>query len=211
MLYRRARLLLEISGVAYKQAAVAPEFDARLFALQALAAEEENDEGAALAEYWAGLAKHPQSGLLHAGLGHLYRERNELAPARAELEQAERLLPSDPLVAFELGDVKLRMGEPAQALETLNRALILDSSLLVARWSRGRAYLALGGEDNDRRALADIEAAASCDASGVLQWQLGQLYAKLGRNQEARQAEQRSLDQRHAAEQQKHAADIESP
>jgi Tfp pilus assembly protein PilF len=210
-LYRRARLLVEISGAAYKLAAVSPALDARLFALQALAAEEENDEGAALAEYRAGLAKYPESGLLHAGLGHLYRERNELQPARAELDQAERLLPSDPLVAFDLGDVELRMGEPARALEVLNRALELDSSLLVARWSRGRAYLALGGDDNNRRALADLEAAVSCDTSGVLQWQLGQLYTKLGRNQEARQAEQKSLDQRRAAEQQKRAAEVKSP
>ncbi|HEV2381969.1 MAG TPA: hypothetical protein VG206_19535 [Terriglobia bacterium] len=210
-LYRRARLLVEISGAAYKLAAASPPLDARLFALQALAAEEENDEGAALEEYRAGLAKYPQSGLLHAGLGHLYRERNQLEAARAELAVAGRLLPSDPLVAFDLGDVELRMGEPARALEMLNHALDLDSSLLVARWSRGRAYTALGGQDNDQRALEDLEAAVTCDRSGVLQWQLGQLYAKLGRNQEAREAEQKSLDLRHAAQQQKRAAEVKSP
>jgi Tfp pilus assembly protein PilF len=210
-LYRRARLLVEISGAAYKLAAASPALDARLFALQALAAEEENDEGAALEEYRAGLAKYPQSGLLHAGLGHLYRERNQLEAARAELTAAGRQLPSDPLVAFDLGDVELRMGEPTLALEMLNHALDLDSSLLVARWSRGRAYTALGGQDNDQRALEDLEAAVTCDSSGVLQWQLGQLYAKLGRNQEAREAEQKSLDLRHAAEQQKRPAEVKSP
>ena len=209
--YRRARLLVEISGAAYKLAAASPALDARLFALQALAAEEENDEGAALVEYRAGLAKHPQSGLLHAGLGHLYRERNQLEPALAELTEAARLLPSDPLVAFDLGDVDLRMGQTARALETLNHALDLDPGLLVARWSRGRAYAALGGPDNDQRALEDLEAAVTCDSSGVLQWQLSQLYAKLGRNQEAREAEQKSLDLRQAAQQQKHPAEVKSP
>ena len=209
--YRRARLLVEISGTAYKLAAASPALDARLFALQALAAEEENDEGAALVEYRAGLEKHPESGLLHAGLGHLYRERNQLEPALAQLTEAARLLPSDPLVAFDLGDVDLRMGQPTRALETLNHALDLDPTLLVARWSRGRAYAALGDPDNDERALEDLQAAASCDTSGVLQWQLGQLYARLGRSQEAREAEQRSGDQRRAAQKQKHAAEVKSP
>jgi Tfp pilus assembly protein PilF len=210
-LYRRARLLVTISGAAYKLAEASPTLAARLFALQALAAEEENDEGAAFEEYRAGLAKYPESGLLHAGLGHLYRERNELEPARTELETADGLLPSDPLVAFDLGDVELRMGQPARALEMLNRALDLDSSLLVARWSRGRAYAALGGEENERRALEDLEATVSCDTSGALEWQLGQLYAKLGRDREARAAQQKSLDQRHAAEQLKGAAQVKNP
>ena len=210
-LYRRARLLVEISGAVFKLAAASPVFDARLFALQALAAEEENDEGAALNQYRAGLARHPQDGLLHAGLGHLYRERNQLEPARAELEEARRLLPSDPLVAFDIGDVELRMGDPAGAVEMLNRALQLDSSLLVARWSRGRAYFELGGGENDRRALADLESAVSCDSSGVLQFQLSQLYARLGRNEKARQSEQKSLEQRRAAEQQKRGVEVKSP
>jgi hypothetical protein len=210
-LYRRACLLLQISEIAYRQATASPALDVRLFALQALAAEEENDEGAALTEYRTGLAKHPESGLLHAGLGHLYRERNQLEEARAELDDAERLLPADPLVAFDLGDVELRMGEPARAIEVLNRTLELDSSLLVARWSRGRAYLALGGEDNDRRALTDLEAAVGCDTSGVLQWQLSELYAKLGRSEEAHLAEQKSIEQRRAAAQRKQAAEVKSP
>ena len=122
-----------------------------------------------------------------------------------------RLIPSDPLVAFDLGDVELRRGQPARALETLNRALDLDPSLLVAKWSRGRAYAELGGPDNDERAVEDLEAAVNCDTTGALQFQLSQLYTKVGRDQEAREAEQRSRDLRQAAQQQKHAAEVKSP
>jgi len=205
-LYARARLLLGVSEEAFVQAAASPQLDARLFALQALAAEDENDEAGALGEYRSGLAKYPESALLHAGLGHLYRERNDLEAARGQLEEAWRLDPTDALVGFELGDVELRAGEPAEAIAMLNRALGLDPNLLVARWARGRAYLAAGGEGADQRALDDLQAAESCDRSGVLELQMAQLYTKLRRNAEAREAQRRSEDQRRALAATKHPA-----
>ena len=198
-LYARTRLLLGISEQAFVRAAASPQLDARLYALQALAAEDANDEGGALAEYQSGIAKYPDSALLHAGLGHLDRERNNLESARAQLEQSWRLDDTDPLVAFELGDVELRMGKPDDAIATLNRALALDPNLLVARWARGRAYLAAGGEGSDRRALEDLIAAESCDQSGVLEHQIAQLDSRLGRTAEAQEAERRSGEQRRAA------------
>lgn len=210
-LYRRARVLLEVSEAALLHASASPQLDARLYALQALAAEDENDEAGALNEYRAGLAKYPESALLHAGLGHLHRERNELEAARGELEQAWRLDPSDALAAFELGDVELRMREPVPAIAMLDRAVELDPGLLVARWARGRAYLEAGGKGSDLRALEDLKAAESCDRSGVLEWQLAQLYSKLGRTPEAQQAEQRSQEQRRAQEQSKHPATAKNP
>jgi tetratricopeptide (TPR) repeat protein len=97
------------------------------------------------------------------------------------------------VVAFELGDVYLRLAQPDRALELLNRALELDAGLLLARWSRGKAYLALG---DTQRALADLEAAAPVDTTGDLQFQLARLYQKLGRPDLAQQAQKRSEEQR---------------
>ncbi len=205
-LYRRARLLVNVSEEAFRRASVSPQIDARLYALQALADEDENDEGGALAKYQSGLTKYPESALLHAGLGHLYRERNDLDAARGQLAEAWRLDATDALVGFELGDVDLRMGQPAEALSLLNQALSLDPNLLVARWARGRAYLAVGGAGSDRRALEDLAAAESCDSSGVLELQIAQVDAKLGRTAEARDHRHRSEEQRLAAEQAKHGA-----
>jgi Tfp pilus assembly protein PilF len=206
VLYTRTRLLLDVSEQAYLNAAASPQLDARLYALQALAAEDENDEGGALKEYRAGLEKHPESALLHAGLGHLDRVRNNDEQARSQLEQAWRLDPTDPLVAFELGDVDLRMGEPAHALTLLNQALELDPNLLVARWARGRAYMAAGGEGSEKRALDDLKAAESCDRSGTLEHQIAQLYSRLGQTEEAQEAERRSQEQRRIAADAKHPA-----
>jgi tetratricopeptide (TPR) repeat protein len=169
-------------------------------ALRALAAEEEQDEPRAWREYRAGLAEDPGSAVLHAGLGHLLRRRLLLEPARAELTQAAELDPTDSVTAFELGDVDQRLGDSASALLLLDRALEIDPGLLVARWSRGKASLALG---DDRRALADLEAAAPTDTSGELQWQLGRLYRKIGREDLAIEAERRSEQQRRAAQEKK--------
>jgi tetratricopeptide (TPR) repeat protein len=164
--------------------------------MRALAAEQEDDESAAMREYSIGLVQDPTSALLHAGLGHVYRRRMDLPSAERELAQAWRLDPTDPLVGFELGDTEERLGKTEPALELLNQALELDTNLLVARWSRAKVYLALG--DNER-ALADLEAAAPADSSGELQWQLARLYRKLGRADLAAQAEKRSNEQRIAA------------
>jgi tetratricopeptide (TPR) repeat protein len=191
--YLRARAALRLSQSAYARAALSPTYNAQLRALRALAAEQEHDEAAAIREYRVGLGENPDSALLHAGLGHLYRARSDLELARVELSAASRLDPTDPVVAFELGDVYLRLAQPDRALELLNRALELDAGLLLARWSRGKAYLALGDTE---RALADLEAAAPVDTTGDLQFQLARLYQKLGRPDLAQQAQKRSEEQR---------------
>jgi tetratricopeptide (TPR) repeat protein len=195
--YLRARAALRLSQSAYARAALSPTYNAQLRALRALAAEQEHDEAAAIGEYRVGLAENPRSALLHAGLGHLYRARSDLELARVELSEASRLDPSDPVVAFELGDVYLRLTQPNRALELLNRALELDAGLLLARWSRGKAYLALGDTE---RARADLEAAAPVDTTGDLQFQLARLYQKLGRPDLAQQAQKHSEEQRKTKE-----------
>ena len=195
-LYLQTHSALRLSETAYSRASSSPRFQAYLHAMKALAAEQEDDEAAALREYSIGLAQDPKSALLHAGLGHVYRRRMDLPSAERELTLAWQLDPSDPVVAFELGDAEQRLGKTQPALELLNQALELDASLLVARWSRAKVYLALG--DNER-ALADLEAAAPADSSGELQWQLARLYRKLGRADLAAQAEKCSEEQRLAA------------
>ena len=195
-LYLQTRSALRLSETAYGRASTSPRFQAYLHAMRALAAEQEDDEAAARREYSIGLAQDPKSALLHAGLGHVYRRRMDLPSAERELAQAWRLDPTDPLVAFELGDTEERLGKTEPALELLNQALELDTNLLVARWSRAKVYLTLG--DNER-ALADLETAAPADSSGELQWQLARLYRKVGRADLAAEAEKRSEEQRSAA------------
>jgi tetratricopeptide (TPR) repeat protein len=193
ILYLRVRAGLRLSELSYGRASHSPIFNAYLCAIRALAAEEESDEPAAEREYRAGLTENPESAPLHAGLGHLFRQQRRLDAARDELGQAVALDPTDPVATFELGDVLQRQGEQAHASALLSRALEIDPGLLVARWSRAKAFLALG---DDRQALSDLEAAAPADNSGELQWQLARLYRSLGRDDLAQKAQERSEQQR---------------
>jgi tetratricopeptide (TPR) repeat protein len=197
-LYQQAHAALQLSQDAYGRVSQSAQFSAYLRALKALASEQEGDEAAAIHEYQEGLAQNPGSAILHAGLGHLYRQRMDLQAAEPELERAWKLDPTDAVIAFELGDVYQRLGRPQPALQVLNEALRLDPQFLLARWSRGKAYLAMGDSE---RALADLEAAAPADTSGGLQFQLARLYRKLGRSDLADLAEKRSEEQRQTKQQ----------
>ena len=193
VLERRFRAALALSDTAYRRAAVSPLYRPYVSAIHALATEESGDAAAAERGYHDALNQDPTSAVLHAGLGHLLRAGMRLRPAQEELARAEALDPSDPEVAFELGDVDQRLGDPAAALPLLDRALELDPQLVVVHWSRAKAYLALGDEP---KALADLESAAPADSTGEVVRQLVRLYRKMGREDLARQAEQLSERQR---------------
>jgi tetratricopeptide (TPR) repeat protein len=198
VLYARAQKSLELASLAYGQAARAPGFEAQIEALRALAAEQENDEKQAIEIYREGLKQHPESAALHAGLGEVYRHRLELTKARQELEIARRLDPTDSLLAYELGDVFERLNEPRQAIPVLSQALKLNPGLLLARWSRAKAYLALG---DLQRAAQDFQVAAPIDPSGEVERQLARVYARLGQPALAHQAERKAeaLEAKHAS------------
>ncbi|MGH9430924.1 MAG: hypothetical protein ACRD3T_05220 [Terriglobia bacterium] len=188
-LYAKARQSLELANLAFDQAARSPGFEDQMDALRALAAEQEDDENQALAIYQQGLKQHPESAVLHAGLGELYWYHLELLQARQELEKAWQLDPSDPLVTYELGDTCQRLAEPRQAITLLDQALTVDPGLLIAHWSRAKSYLALG---DFRHAAEDFKAAAPIDPTGEVEWQLSRVYERLGQPELARAAEKRA-------------------
>ncbi|MGH9541287.1 MAG: tetratricopeptide repeat protein [Terriglobales bacterium] len=186
VLYQQALTALALSDAAFERAAVAPELAARIDGVRALAAEEAGDPAAAARLYRAGLALAPKNAALHAGLGELDREQRRYRAAHAELQTARHLNARDPVIAYELGDVEFRLGQPEAALPLLDQAVAQSSSmpslLLVARWSRARAEVALG---RDEAAVADFQAAASADPGGELQYQLSVVYRKMGRAADA--------------------------
>lgn len=195
-LYQQSRLARQLSELALNQAAQSPEFRARLVAMRALANEQENDEEGAIRTYRQGLQRDPQSAILHAGLGQLYRHWLDLAGAEKELTLAWQLDPRDALVAYELGDVEQRLQHPQQAVQMLNAALALEPGLLMARWSRARAYLQL---NEPQKALADFAAAEPIDPSGGIDLQMARLYHKMGQADQAAQAEHRAALKQRAA------------
>jgi tetratricopeptide (TPR) repeat protein len=195
-LYQQSLQARRLSELALIQAAQSREFRARLAALEALADEQENDEEGAIKAYQQGLQRDPESAILHAGLGQLYRHWLDLAGAEKELTLAWQLDPHDALVAYELGDVEQRLQHPRQAIQLLNAALQMEPGLLMARWSRARAYLQL---KDPQKALADFAAAEPIDPSGGIDLQMARLYRTMGLAQKAAQAEHRAALKQRAA------------
>jgi Tfp pilus assembly protein PilF len=196
-LYQESVEALRLSELAFEQASRSNRFEEQMCALEALAATEEDDTMAAISEYRGCLKLYPQSAILHAGLGQLLLHQLRLPQAREELAEAWQLDPRDPLVAFNLGDADERLNQPKLALPLLDQALRLDPSLLAARWSRGKAYMELG---EYHQAVSDLRAAEATDPTGDLMWQLSRAYLKLGDAQAAREAVERSEEQRKKAQ-----------
>lgn len=75
-------------------------------------------------------------------LGHLNRDRGELATAKTFFEQSLELRPGDVATLVWLGDLQLALGNPAEAEPRFEKALSLQPNALSARFGLGRAALA---------------------------------------------------------------------
>ena len=75
-------------------------------------------------------------------LGHLYRQKGDLAKAIASFETALRIRPDDVDALVWLGNLELDQGRPKDAEPTFARALSHEPTSLSARFGLGRAALA---------------------------------------------------------------------
>lgn len=75
-------------------------------------------------------------------LGHLNRDRGELATAKAFFERSLELRPDDVASLVWLGDVQLALGSPVDAEPRFAQALSLQPTSLSARFGLGRTALA---------------------------------------------------------------------
>lgn len=151
VLYQRVRAALKLSELASSRARISALFNADLYAIRAFAAEEEGDEPAAERECREGLTESPESAPLHAGLGYLFRQQRLLDLARDELAKAVALDLTDPVCAFELGDVFQRQGDQVHATALLESAAPADNSGEL-QWQLARLYRNMGRDDLAQKA-----------------------------------------------------------
>jgi tetratricopeptide (TPR) repeat protein len=122
------------------------------------------------------VGSNPELGGPHANLGIIYRQAGKLAESAAELEQAVRASPKQPLYFNELGITYRQAGKFDKAREAYEQAIALDPGYAAAQlnlgilydlylWNSARAlefydrYLALspGGDDKVKKWVADIK------------------------------------------------------
>ena len=83
---------------------------------------------------------NPELGGPHANLGVIYRKAGKLSEAVAELEQATKLSPRQPIYLNELGIAYREQGQFAKARDAYQRALALDPGYTTAMLNLGILY-----------------------------------------------------------------------
>ena len=130
------------------------------------------------------LERSPENAKILLAIGRIHLQAHRLDAARAALQRATALDPSQPEAWNDLGGVESAAGNQAEALRLYEKALALGPDLPYALINAGRAQEALGrateAEALYRRALA------ADPQSGDAANRLGLLLAKNGRSDEAR-------------------------
>lgn len=141
------------------------------------------DTPAAVRQFRAAVQANPHEPEVHFGLGYLLwteRKFNEAAKEfRAELSNS----PQDGQSLAYLGDSLMHLGKQAEALQALQRAVALKSSLELAHLDLGILDVSKG----DKSAAVDqFRTAISIDPKNAdPRWRLARLYQSMGRQKDA--------------------------
>jgi tetratricopeptide (TPR) repeat protein len=154
---------------------------------QSAAAAERHDES--IAEYLQAVKLAPTQPGLHEELGSQYRSVGKLQEAETAFRRELEIDPHNVLATYKLGILAVEQNRPAQGLKLIASAVQQKPDLLDADYHLGRAKMAL---NDDQGALELLKRATTrnSDAETIqLAWyQLGIVYRRLKRNDEARNA-----------------------
>jgi Flp pilus assembly protein TadD len=147
----------------------------------------------AIADYRKALALDPANPAVEADLGTVLSQQGLSAEALEHLEKAVALNPELPDAHNKLATVLAKAGRSADAVTHLERAVALDSFSLEYRFNL--AYV-LGMAGRFADAVPELQRAV--ELSGGQDWRcfdlLGAVYSKVGRLDDAVQAESRAVD-----------------
>jgi tetratricopeptide (TPR) repeat protein len=122
------------------------------------------------------VAKFPQNHLYHFNLARALLAKEEVEPARLQLEETIKLRSDFIAARILLGKLYMRKGDAAKSLKEAEEVIALDHNNLQAHLMRSNALLGLGDRDKARQELATITRAypQNADAryqSGFLAYQ----------------------------------------
>lgn len=141
-----------------------------------------NQHDQAIAEFEAAAKSSPREPGVHFGLGYLYWKEKRYQDALRAFQDELANQPQDAQSLLYSGDAKMHLGNRAEAVDLLGRALKGDRNLRLAHLDLG---ILLAASD-PQSAVSHLRDAIRLDpAKPDAHYRLGQLLLKLGREQEA--------------------------
>lgn len=189
ILYHRGRAHLQVSKNSYEKMFKADPKSWRVHqVLGQMSAEAERHEDAII-QYLAAIKLSPTQPGLHEELASEYHAAAKIPEAEAAYCQELELDPHNIAARYKLGVLKVETGDAAQGKSLIESALHEKPGLADADYNLGRAEMLLG---NDAVAADYFKRATTEDSDlEIIQqawYQLGIVYRRLHRMEEARQA-----------------------
>ncbi len=157
-----ATVTLVIAAAFFSGPTDAEKVDARAFGLFRAGKYEE-----ATALWRDGVAKFPDSGALHCGLGTMLAVRKDFVPATEHLEASVRLSPHEPRFRKELALCYLQQGRDADAERELVAVLAAEGGFPEAHYYLGHIYERRGERG---RALEEYVRELNVNPSSTFAW-----------------------------------------
>lgn len=189
ILYHRGRAHLLVSKNSYARMFKVDPDSWRVHRVLAQANAEAERHTDAIAEYEAAIKLAPSQPGLHEELGSEYRNVNKIAEAEQAFRRELEIDPHNVLARYKLGAIAVEQGDGAKAKQLIEAALLEKPGLLHADYNLGRAEMLLG-EDEAAAALLRKAATEDSDPEVAQQawYQLGTIYRRMRRMDEARNA-----------------------
>ena len=139
--------------------------------------------GKAAEEFATALSRDPDEAPTLLSYAHFLVASGKFNEAITAIEHAARLTPDDRIVHVSVGWIHLLSGDAKAAVRLGERAIELHPGFAPAHVMLGWAYEAMGEYD---KAIEQYQASLKAEYAPAALASLGQLYAKLGRGDEAK-------------------------
>lgn len=189
ILYHRGQAHLLVSSSSYERMFKEDPKSWRVHEVLGQIASDAERYNDAIYEYLEAIKLAPSQPGLHEELGAIYRRSLKMDEADAAFQTELDIDPHNALARYERGVVAVERGDGAKGKELIQAAMTEKPGLLHADYNLGRAENLLG---DDSPAVAHLQRAIANDSDPEIVeqawYQLGTLYRRLHRNEDAQQA-----------------------